>query len=106
MIAAKQVKEIGPRLEWLTIEDHAGRVLRYRRVGALDTAEPAHVEGHYADGRAIRAVLLRDLDGHALLHGDGTEIPRSIVVEHVDDPTNPLLRVLGPSPKEEYVLVA
>lgn len=103
MSAAKQIKEIRPRLEWLAVEDHDGRVWRYRRVGPLDIAEPAHVEGHYADGHPTRAVLVRDLDGHARLHGDG--MPRSIVVEHVDDPTSPLMSLLGLSPKEEYELV-
>jgi hypothetical protein len=106
MSAAKQVREFGPRMEWLAIEDNAGRVWRYQRAGALDIAELAQVEGHYTHGQPIRAVLVRDDDGHVLLHGDGGGMPRSIVVQHVDDPTSPLLSVLGLSPKEEYVLVA
>ena len=106
MSAARHVKEIGPRMEWLMIEDNAGRVWRYARSGPLDIAEPAQVEGHYTRGQPIRAVLVRDLDGHVLLHGNGTGMPQSIVVEHVDDPTSPLLSVLGLFPKEEYVLVA
>ena len=106
MSAAKQVKEIGPKLDWLTVEDNAGRVWRYQRIGPLDIAEPAQVEGHYTHGQPIRATLVRDADGHVLLHGDGTGMPRSIVVAHYDDPTGPLLSLLGLSPKEEYVLVA
>jgi hypothetical protein len=106
MSAAKHVKEIGPKLDWLTIEDHAGRVWRYRRVGPLDLAEPAHVEGQYTHGQPIRAVLVRDLDGHVLLHGDAGGLPRSIVVQHVDEPTDPVTSLLGLSPKEEYELVA
>jgi hypothetical protein len=106
MSAAKHVKEFGPRMEWLTIEDHAGREWVYRRVGPLDIAEPAQVEGHYVDGQPVRAVLVRDLDGHVLLHGDGPGMPRSIVIARVDDPTSPLLSVLELAPKEEYVLVA
>jgi hypothetical protein len=105
MSAAKHVKEIGPKLDWLTVEDHAGRVWRYRRVGPLDLAEPAQVEGHYTDGHPVRAVLVRDADGHVLLHGTGAGMPRSIVVEHVDDPTTPVTSLLGLSPKEEYELV-
>jgi hypothetical protein len=106
MSAAKHVKEIGPRMEWFSIEDNAGRVWRYQRGGVLDLAEPAQVEGHYAQGQPIRAVLVRDADGHVMLHGNGSGMPRSIVVEHVDDPHSPLLGLLGISPKEEYVLVA
>jgi len=107
MIAAKQVKEIGPKMEWIAVEDHAGRVWKYKRVGPLDIAEPAQVEGHYVKGEPIRAVLVRDADGHVLLHGDGTTgMPRSICVRHVEDPTSPMLSVLGLAPKEEYVLVA
>jgi hypothetical protein len=105
MSAAKHVKDIGPRMEWITIEDNAGREWRYQRVGPLDIAELAHVEGHYAQGHPIRAVLVRDLDGHVLLHGNGTGMPRTIVVAHVDDPTSPMLSVLGLFPKEEYALV-
>jgi hypothetical protein len=106
MSAAKHVKEFGPKLEWLAVEDHDGRVWRYRRVGPLDLAEPAQVEGHYAAGQPIRAVLVRDLDGHVRLHGAGAGMPRSIVVQHVDDPTDPVTSLLGLSPKEEYELVA
>jgi hypothetical protein len=106
MSAAKHVKEIGPKLDWLTVEDHDGRVWRYRRAGPLDLAEPAHVEGHYTKGKPIRAVLVRDADGHVLLHGEGAAMPRSIVVEHVNDPTDPVTSLLGLSPKEEYELMA
>jgi hypothetical protein len=106
MSAAKQVKEIGPKLEWLAIEDNAGRVWTYRRGKSLDLAEPAQVEGHFAKGGAVRAVLVRDDDGHVMLHGDGSGMPRSICVEHVEDPHSAMLSILGLSPKEEYVLVA
>lgn len=106
MSAAKQVKAIGPNMEWLVIEDHSGREWRYQRHGPLDVAEPAQLEGHYARGEPIRAVLVRDSDGHVALHGNGVAMPQSIVVSHVEDPTSPLLSLLGLSPKEEYVLVA
>jgi hypothetical protein len=106
MSTAKQVKEIGPRMEWLAVEDSAGHVWRYKRAGALDIAEPAQVEGHFTRGEPIRAVLVRDADGHVLLHGNGTGMPRAIVVQHVDDPTSPLLSILGLTPKEKYVLMA
>jgi hypothetical protein len=104
MAVARLVKEIGPRFDWLTIVDDAGREWRYRRVGPLDTAEVPHLEGHYVDGHPTRAVLLRDADGHPLLRQDGPGLPRSIVLDHVDDPTNPLLSVLDLDPKEEYEL--
>jgi hypothetical protein len=106
MSTAKQVKEIGPMMEWFSIEDNAGRVWRYQRARPVDLAEPAQVEGHYTKGHPIRAVLVRDDDGHAMLHGRETGMPRSIVVDHIDDPHSPLLGLLGISPKEEYVLVA
>jgi len=106
MSAAKQVREIGPRMEWFSVEDHDGKVWRYQRVGTLDLAEPTQVEAHYAHGSPIRAVLVRDDDGHVMLHGQGGGMPRSIVVEHIDDPHSPLLGLMGISPKEEYVLVA
>ena len=106
MSRAKQVKAIGPNMEWVVIEDQAGHNWRYQRVGSLDIAEPAHLEGHYSRGEPIRAVLVRDADGHVALHGQGSAMPRSIVVSHVEDPTSPLLSLLGLSPKEEYVLVA
>ena len=106
MSTAKHVNEIGPKLDWLTVEDHDGRVWRYRRVGPLDWAETAQVEGHYTQGEPIRAVLVRDADGHVLLHGDATGMPRSIVVQHVDDPTTPVVSLLGLYSKEEYELVA
>ena len=105
MSAAKQVKEIGPKLNWLAVEDDDGRVWRYRRVGPLDLAEPAHIEGQYVDGHPIRATLVRDADGHVLLHGD-VGMPRSIVVQHVEEPTDPVTSLLGLSAKEEYELVA
>jgi hypothetical protein len=43
MAAARAVKDIGPRLAWLTIEDDTGREWRYRRVGPADTAEVPHL---------------------------------------------------------------
>ena len=106
MSAAKHVTEIGPMMEWFSIEDNAGKVWRYQRARPLDLAEPAQVEGHYTKGLPIRAVLVRDDDGHVMVHGNGTGMPRSIVVDHIDDPHSPLLGLLGISPKEEYVLVA
>lgn len=105
MSAAAHVTNIGPNMEWLDIEDDAGRIWRYRRGGALDLAEPAEVEGHFTRGQPTRAVLVRDADGHVLLQGDGDRLPRTTVVEHVDDPTDPMLSILGLSPKEEYELV-
>jgi hypothetical protein len=106
MSTAKHVKEIGPKMDWVTIEDSDGRVWKYRRARPVDLAEPAQLEGHYAQGRPIRAVLVRDDDGHAMLHGNGTGMPKSIVVDHIDDPHSPLLGLMGISPKEEYVLMA
>ena len=105
MAAARAVKDIGPRLAWLTIEDDTGREWRYRRVGPADTAEVPHLEGHYVNGHPTRAVLLRDVDGHPFLRQDGSGLPRTMILDHVDDPTNPLLSVLDIDPKEEYELV-
>jgi len=105
MAVARAIKDIGPQLAWLTIEDDHGREWRYRRVGAADTAEVAHVEGHYLQGHPIRAALVRDADGHPLLRQPGPGMPPSLIIDHVDDPTNPLLSVFGIDPKEEYELV-
>ena len=106
MAAARLVKEFGPRLDWLTIEDDAGREWRYQRSGPADTAAVPHLEGHYANGHPIRAVLLREADGRPLLRQSGPGLPRTLVLDHVNDPTNPLLSVLDLDPKEEYELVA
>jgi hypothetical protein len=105
MAAARAIKDVGPQLAWLTIEDDGGREWRYRRVGAADTAEVAHVEGHYLQGHPIRAALVRDDDGHPLLQQPGPGLPRTLIIDHVDDPTNPLLSVLNIDPKERYELV-
>ena len=105
MSAAKHVKEIGPRMDWFSIEDDAGRLWKYCRDRPIDLAEPSQVEGHYTKGNPIRAVLVRDDDGHVMLHGQGTSMPRTICVEHVDDPHSPMLGLLGIAPKEEYVLM-
>jgi hypothetical protein len=104
MGVAKEIKDIGPRLEWLVVEDDHGREWRYRRVGAADTAEVAHVEGHYLQGHPIRAALVRDDDGHPLLQQRGPGLPRTLIIDHVDDPTSPLLAVLSIDPKEVYEL--
>jgi hypothetical protein len=105
MAVARVIKEIGPQLAWLTIEDDQGREWRYRRLGPVDTAEVAQVEGHYLQGHPIRASLIRDADGHALLQQPGPGLPPTLIVDHVDDPTHPLLSVLDVDPKEEYELV-
>jgi hypothetical protein len=107
MAGAKTVTQFEQRrLDWLTIEDDDGREWRYRRVGPLDTAEMAQVEGHYAHGHATHVALVRDADGHPFINQAGPGLPRTIVVEHVDDPSDPLLSILALSPKEEYERVA
>lgn len=106
MSAAKAVVEIEPnQMEWLTIEDDTGRVWRYRRVGALDLAEPVEVEGHLVSGRPFRASLVRDNDGHPLLRKDGPGLPRVLALEFIDDPSNFYMTSLGLPGKAEYVLV-
>jgi hypothetical protein len=105
MAMAKEIRDIGPRLEWLVIADDAGREWRYRRVGPADTAEVAQVEGHFVHGHPIRGVLVREADGGPLLRQPGPGLPRTLIIDHVDDPTNPILSVLDLDPKEEYELV-
>jgi hypothetical protein len=83
MSAAKHVKEIGPQMEWFSVEDHDGKVWRYQRVAALDLAEPTQVE------RTTRAAADpgrpgRDDDGHVMPTARAR--CRGRVVEHVDDP--------------------
>jgi hypothetical protein len=105
MFTARQVNEMEPSmLEWLTIEDDAGRVWRYRRLGYIDVAEPPHVEGHLKNGRAFRANLVRDNDGHPLLRQNAPGLPRTMIVEYIEDPSNPYVTALGP--QAEYLLVA
>ena len=107
MSAARLVKEIEPtKLNWLTIEDDAGKVWRYRRVGNVDLAEAPHVEGHLAHGRAFRASLVRDNDGHPSLRQDGVGLPSQMIVEYIDDPSNPYLTAPGLPGKAEYALAA
>ena len=106
MSAARAVDAVEPdRLEWFVVEADDGRHYRYRRVGPLDVAEPAHVEGHFVQGLPIRAALVRDADGQPLLRQTASGLPASVVVEHLDQPTDPLLSVLGLPAKEAYTLV-
>lgn len=105
MAVAKEIRDIGPRLGWLVIADDTDREWRYQRVGPADTAEVSQVEGHYLQGHPIRASLVRDADGHPLLQQPGPGLPGTLIIDHVDDPTNPLLSVLGIDPKEAYQLV-
>lgn len=106
MAVAKIVDSVEPdRLEWLVIEADDGRQYRYKRVGELDIAEPAQVEGHFVHGHPVRAALVRDADGHAFLRQPGAGLPASLVVEHIDKSSNGVLGSLGLSPKEEYTLV-
>lgn len=106
MSAAKHVKEIEPtKLDWLTVEDDAGRVWRYRRVGAADLAEPVQLEGHLKNGRPFRANLVRDNDGHPLLRQDGPGLPRVLMLEYIEDPDDLYRTALGLPGKAEYVLV-
>jgi hypothetical protein len=102
MAVAKEIREIGPRLEWLVIADDTGREWRYQRVGPADTAEVAQVEGHFVQGHPIRGVLIREATGQPLLRQAGPGLPRTLIIDHVDDPTHPLLSVLDLDPKEEY----
>ena len=98
--------EIEPnRLDWLSIEDDTGRVWRYRRVGALDLAEPVEVEGHLVRGQPFRANFVRDNDGHPLLHEDGPGLPRVLALEFIEDPSNFYITSLGLPGKAEYVVV-
>jgi hypothetical protein len=107
MSTAKQVKDIEPsRLDWLTIEDDTGRVWRYRRLGTVDVAEIAQVEGHLKNGRPIRANLIRDNDGHPLLRQNAPGLPSTTIVEYIDDPSNLYLTALGLPGKAQYMLVA
>ncbi|HVK10028.1 MAG TPA: hypothetical protein VM597_14765 [Gemmataceae bacterium] len=106
MSSARSVDAVeADRLDWIVVEADDGRRYRYRRVGALDVAEPAHIEGHFVDGHPVRAALVRDADGHPRLRQAAAGLPSSVVVEHLDQPTNPLLSVLGLPAKEEYALV-
>ena len=103
MASATKIDDLDhKKLDWLTVADDGGQVWRYRRIGPLDAAEPAQIEGHYAHGHAFRAALVRDADGHSLLRQPGAGLPRTIVVSHIDDPTNPWLGALGLAVKEEY----
>jgi hypothetical protein len=106
MAVARQVVEIEPtRMDWLTIEDTDGREWRYRRIGGADLAEPPHVEGHLKDGHPFRAALVRDVDGHPYLRQDRAGLPRVMIVEYIDDPSDPYLTALGLPGKAEYLLI-
>jgi hypothetical protein len=106
MAAARAIVEIEPKtLAWLTVEDNTGRVWRYRRVGEVDLAEPVDVEGHLKHGHPFRANLVRDNDGHPSLRQDGPGLPRVLMMEYIEDPSNLYLTALGLPGKAEYVLV-
>lgn len=106
MAAAKAIREIEPkRLDWLTVEDNTGRVWRYRRVAAVDLAEPVDVEGHLKHGLPFRAALVRDNDGHPSLRKEGSGLPQELILEYIEDPGNLYLTALGLPGKAEYVLV-
>jgi hypothetical protein len=104
MSFARAVIEIDPtRLDWLTIEDSDNRIWRYRRIGMADLAEPADVEGHLKNGHPFRASLVRDNDGHPMLQQDGSGLPRILILEFIEDPSNLYLTALGLPGKAEYV---
>jgi hypothetical protein len=106
MSVARRVVEIEPKqMDWLTIEDTDGREWRYRRIGEADLAEAPHVEGHLKKGHPFRAALVRDVDGHPLLRQDGVGLPRVMIVEYIEDPSDPYLTALGLPGKAEYLLV-
>jgi hypothetical protein len=106
MSVARAVHEIDPdRLEWLTIEDTDGRVWKYRRIGPADLAEVVHVEGHLKRGLPFRANLIRDNDGHPALRQNGPGLPRVMILEYIEDPSDPFLTNLGLPGKAEYQLV-
>lgn len=106
MAAARAIVEIEPKtLDWLTIEDNTGRVWRYRRVGQVDLAEAVDVEGHLKRGQPFRANLVRDNDGHPSLRQDAPGLPRTLMLEYIEDPSNLYLTALGLPGKAEYVLV-
>lgn len=105
MSNARQINEIEPtRIDWLTVEDDTGRVWRYRRIGKADLAEAPQVEGHLKQGRPLRANLVRDNDGHPSLRQDGPGLPQTMIVEYIEDPSNPMITALGLPGKAEYVL--
>jgi len=106
MSVARSVQEIDPsRLDWLTVEDTEGHIWKYRRAGAADLAEPVHIEGHFKRGLPFRANLVRDNDGHPFLRQNGQGLPRTMVLEYIEDPSNPLLTNMGLPGKAEYQLV-
>jgi len=105
MSFARAVIEIEPTsLDWLTIEDSDDRVWRYRRIGMADLAEPVQVEGHLKHGHPFRAGLVRDNDGHPLLRQDRPGLPRVMILEFIEDPSNLYLTALGLPGKAEYLL--
>ena len=105
MSKARGIQEFDPeRMDWMTIEDDAGGVWRYRRVGMADLAEAPQVEGHWSNGRPFRASLVRDNDGHPSLHQEGPGLPRVTIVEYIEDPSKLYLTALGLPGKAEYVL--
>lgn len=107
MATAKSVKDFEPiNLEWLLIEDDAGHVRRYQRAGESDLAEAPQVEGHLKQGHPLRATLVRDHNGHALLRQDGPDLPRTLIVQYIEDPNDLYRTALGLPGKGEYVLVA
>jgi hypothetical protein len=105
MSVARAVQDLEPiRLDWLTVEDTDGRVWRYRRIGSADLAESAHVEGHFTQGHPLRAYLVRDHDGRPLLRQDAPGLPRVMILQYIEDPSDLYLTALGLPGKAEYLL--
>jgi hypothetical protein len=91
MSVAKSVGNVEPsQLDWLEVQDEDGKVYRYEKRGNAPNGLAKHVEGQWNGGPQIRAALVRDAGGEAILRQDDPGLPKSIGVEYVSpQPTTP-----------------
>ena len=81
-IATKVLECEYKNMKLLTIQDDTGAVWRYAQRGNLELDTAPHVKREYYPP-VIRAVLVRDANGVAILRQDNPGLPAKIVVDHI-----------------------
>ena len=70
-------------LDWIILEDDAGRKWRYERRGEAHPRATLHVHCQYFGGPQKRVALVRDGRDRPLAHQDGPGLPQTIAVEYI-----------------------
>lgn len=103
MAIAETLLEVEPTdLGWLNIKDNDGKIWRYVKRGNADVDAAVHVAGEIY-GNGLRAALVRDVNGIAILRRPEPGLPKMIVVHHVAlNPPGPYAAITFWSGKLEY----